>query len=312
MYESKGIMKKKIISIIGCLIAIALLWRFLPVQQQTKQAIEQYVYNIPQSIKNFASSTLASKLSIQVNKLKTEASLPGPLNFTKNQIAGDSLSISGVIIYTNQNREQNGNLPPLKENAQLNKAAKAKLDDMFAQQYFEHENPQGLAPADLAKAAGYAYISIGENLASGNFKDDKDLVQAWMDSPGHRANILNSKFMEIGVAVGQGNFKGRKVWLAVQEFGKPKSSCPAIDTNLKTQIDSLQKEVDVDQANLEVKKSEMNSMDPKTQAEYDSYNQKVAEYNSLIKIYNNKVDLLKANVAQYNAEVNNYNTCAGL
>src|SRR6185369_15716694 len=117
-------------------------------------------------------------------------------------------------------------LPALKENALLDKAAKKKLDDMFAQQYFEHINPQGKGPSDLAKSVGYDYIAIGENLALGNFKNDAELVQAWMDSPGHRANILNKQYTEIGVAVGQGTYEGKKTWLAVQEFGRPTSSCP--------------------------------------------------------------------------------------
>src|SRR5207237_597403 len=141
------------------------------------------------------------------------------------------------------------------------------------------------------------------------FKDDAALVEAWMNSPGHRANILNTKYQEIGVAVGSGMFEGHKTWLAVQEFGKPKSSCPSVDSNLKLQINSQQNEINQMQSNLAELKNQLDSSQPKTQSEYDSYNQLVAEYNNMIKIYNNKVDTLKLISDQYNIEVRAYNSC---
>ena len=67
----------------------------------------------------------------------------------------------------------------------------------------------------------------------GNFKNDQDLVSAWLNSPGHRANILNTRFTEIGTAVLKGFYEGREVWMAVQEFGLPLSSCPNPDSKVK-------------------------------------------------------------------------------
>ncbi len=221
------------------------------------------------------------------------------------------LTREGTINFTNQARRQNGNLAPLQENFLLDKDAQAKLEDMFARQYFEHVSPDGKGPADQAKAVGYQYAVIGENLALGNFKNDQALVTAWMNSPGHRANILNTGYQEIGVAVGQGNFQGQKVWLAVQEFGKPLSSCPAVDSELKTQIGSLQSDIDAIQPQLQSLKVQIdNSPQPQNQAQLDAYNNLVSQYNALVKIYNNKVDQLKADTDQYNVQVQAFNACA--
>jgi len=107
------------------------------------------------------------------------------------------LTVKGVIDNTNKQRALNGDLPVLKENFKLNFSAEKKLQDMFVKQYFEHNSPEGIGVGDLGLQAGYEYIIIGENLALGNFKDDASLVDAWMASPGHRANILNKKYTEI-------------------------------------------------------------------------------------------------------------------
>jgi uncharacterized protein YkwD len=245
-----------------------------------------------------------------VSNVINEISAPPPLVGQQNN-PNSSLTREGVISWTNINRKQNGDLPPLTENSQLDKAAELKLADMFKQQYFEHINPQGLGPGDLAKEAGYNFIAEGENLALGNFADDEDLLTAWMNSPGHRANILNVKYQDIGVAVGQGMYQGHSTWLAVQEFGKPASSCPVVDTNLKAQIDSLQADVSQLQPQLTDLKSQIDSANPQTQNQYNSYNQLVAQYNSAVDIYNNKVDMLKLVTNQYNAEVSAYNACLG-
>jgi len=110
-------------------------------------------------------------------------------------------------------------LQELKESQLLNKAAAAKAQDMFKNQYFEHVSPSGVGPGDLAQNYGYEYILVGENLILGNFSSEKELVQDWMNSPGHRANILNNRFTEIGVAIIKGTYKGDTVWIGVQEFG---------------------------------------------------------------------------------------------
>jgi uncharacterized protein YkwD len=218
------------------------------------------------------------------------------------------LTRSGTINFTNIERKNN-NLRVLKENPLLNKAALAKANDMFLGQYFEHISPNGTGPAGLADRAGYLYIAIGENLAMGNFKNDEDLVRAWMNSPGHRANILNPKYTEIGVAVLEGEFEGRKVWLAVQEFGKPQSDCPGVDEALKIQMESVKSDAESMEPALGALKAYLEKTEPVSKEEIDFYNQKVTEFNNLVKSYNNKLDMLKFLTSSYNAQVRTYNTC---
>jgi uncharacterized protein YkwD len=242
-----------------------------------------------------------------LTKINAPESLPGPLQGPMD--GGDSnsaqLTISGVISETNKQRDQYGQLP-LRTNSKLNLAAKAKVDDMFRQQYFEHESPDGKKPADIIKAAGYEYLIVGENLALGNYENDQLLVEAWMNSPGHRANILDPKFREIGVAVGKGMYQGKEIWLAVQEFGSPLSSCPNISMTLKEQIDKNKAEISLGEQELARMKAEMESSNSKNSPEYQ---RKVEQYNSKVNSVNKLIDETKELVNQYNQQVNDFNSC---
>jgi len=245
-----------------------------------------------------------------VESIKEDISAPPPL--ISNIFSPSAhLTVEGTIEQTNLNRQQNGGLPALRENTKLDQAAQAKLADMFKQQYFEHVNPQGVGPGDLAKKAGYNYLAEGENLALGNFDDDEVLVTAWMNSPGHRANILNTHYTEIGVAVGQGMYEGKKTWLAVQEFGRPASDCPSVDPNLKAEINSQEADINSMDGELKTEKAQLDAMHPQTQQEYDDYKNKLDEYNNEVHLYNNKIDQVKQLVSQYNNQINSYNSCLG-
>jgi hypothetical protein len=125
-----------------------------------------------------------------------------------------------LINLVNQERIKN-NLPPLKENSLLEKSSFLKANDIFQNNYFGHWSPQGISPWYWFQLAGYDYQSAGENLAIGFF-DSKEVFEAWMNSPSHRANILNSDFKEIGIWVQKGYFNGKETYLVVQHFGKPK------------------------------------------------------------------------------------------
>jgi uncharacterized protein YkwD len=232
---------------------------------------------------------------------------PGPLRSLTQVQNSSTLSTQGVITYTNIERAQNGGLPALTENLFLDRDAQMKLDDMFTKQYFEHVSPTGVGPADLALATGYQYVVVGENLALGDFEGDKGVVTAWMNSPGHRANILNTHFREIGVAVGQGMYEGRKTWLAVQAFGMPLSACPAIDASLKTKITENNITIGGLKAQLDAKKAQIES----TPTNNPNYNVYVNEYNALIPEYNNLVETNRGNVATYNLGVQAFNACIG-
>ena len=149
--------------------------------------------------------------------------LPTPLSIAYTD-SPTYLSVDGILRWTNRHRGSE-DLGELKLNKTLNSVAAAKVADMFENDYFEHVSPDGVGPGDLAREFDYDFIIVGENLAKGNFKTDKKLVQAWMDSPGHRENIMKPNFSEIGIAVGQATDNGREVWLAVQSFGTPKREC---------------------------------------------------------------------------------------
>jgi uncharacterized protein YkwD len=227
-----------------------------------------------------------------------------------NSLEGDqSLHQSVVIALTNQARKDNGNVPALTENAQLDAGAEAKLNDMFSQQYFDHTSPEGNGPSYIANQAGYSYVVIGENLALGNFKDDATLIAAWMASPGHRANILNPDFVDIGVAVGEGTYQGEKVWMAVQEFGRPLSACPSLSADLKTSIDADRATTDAESASLATAKTSLDSMPRLTSEEEAAYDEKISAYNSMVTQYNDAIASLKSEIAAYNAEVVAFNDC---
>jgi hypothetical protein len=99
-------------------------------------------------------------------------------------------------------------------------AAQAKANDMAAKGYFAHTSPDGKNPWYWFKEAGYSFSYAGENLAV-DFSDSSDVEIAWMNSPAHRANILNNHFTEIGIATAVGTYEGRTTTFVVQEFGTP-------------------------------------------------------------------------------------------
>ena len=231
---------------------------------------------------------------------------PGPLVSTKQPAVKEGTLTARVVIQeTNAARNREGVSVPLTENTLLNNDAALKLKDLFAHQYFEHISPTGVGPADLAQQVGYSYVIVGENLALGVFEDEYALVDAWMHSAGHRANILNTNYQEIGVAVGKGLYKGQMTWIAVQSFGMPRSACPAIDTALKTEIDQRNADIATGRAALDTKKALIAGTSP----EDPNYNTYIEEYNTLIAPYNILVEKNREAVATYNAQIQVFNTC---
>ena len=140
------------------------------------------------------------------------------IRLTSPAILGTAtFSAQQVIELTNKKRAQN-NLPPLSYNPLLEQAAKAKGANMFEENYWAHFAPSGKTPWGFITAAGYKYTFAGENLAR-EFNDPSAVVDAWMNSPSHRENILDKNFKEIGVAVADGKLTGREGILVVQMFG---------------------------------------------------------------------------------------------
>ena len=238
-----------------------------------------------------------------VQDIEVSVSTPPPLQSEK-EAPNPKLTQDGTIKWTNINR-QNNNLPALREEEKLDKAALKKARDIFEKQYFDHVSPSGKGPQDLAEEVGYHFVAIGENLAMGNFANDKELLEAWMASPGHRENILSKKFAEIGVAVLQGEYQGKRVWVAVQEFGTPLSDCPAVDAKLKKTIESNTEKITSLSSVLEAKKEEI----ARLRRQDETLSEKIDEYNALVEEYNALVAKTKKQVEIYNSQVSSFNEC---
>jgi uncharacterized YkwD family protein/spore coat assembly protein SafA len=111
-----------------------------------------------------------------------------------------------VVRLTNEQRAKYG-LPPLKIDWQLARVARYKSADMRDKNYFQHNSPTYGSPFTMMKNFGIQYRTAGENIAAGQ-RTPQEVVNAWMNSPGHRANILNKNFTHIGVGYAKGGSYG--------------------------------------------------------------------------------------------------------
>lgn len=140
-------------------------------------------------------------------------------NTNPNSLLGDIRT--GLVVSLTNKERQNVNLPVLTENDLLMKAAKLKAEDMAKREYFSHYSPTGESPWFWFEKAGYEYSKAGENLAV-NFDNSKDVVNAWMNSPSHKENIIKDGYTQIGVATAEGFYKGKRATFVVQLFASPK------------------------------------------------------------------------------------------
>jgi hypothetical protein len=115
----------------------------------------------------------------------------------------------------------------------LTRVAQMKADDMAEKSYFAHTSPEGKTPWYWFSQAGYKFSYAGENLAI-DFHESADVEKAWLDSPGHRANILNKNFTEIGIATAEGTYNGHTTTYVVQVFGKPKMAKTPVQSSPKS------------------------------------------------------------------------------
>lgn len=232
----------------------------------------------------------------------TPASTPSTTTIRESGV----LTRSGIIARTNTERRSNDPaVPVLTESSQLDASAMVKAKDILARQYFEHTAPDGRTVSDLVADQGYTYIKIGENLALGNFASDTDVVNAWMASPGHRANILDKAYTQIGVGVAFGNYQGHAVAVAVQHFGRPRSACPLVDTDLKAQVEAGQANLTTIVAALDALKKDIDE----GRAQGKNMDSEITIYNQGIDNYKIEFDRVDALVKTYNAQVAQFNAC---
>ncbi|WP_405071242.1 CAP domain-containing protein [Kribbella sp. NBC_01510] len=152
---------------------------------------------------------------------KMRTTEPTPRDTTQPPTSGGGTNAQErqVLDYTNQIREQQG-CGPLRLDSALVKAAGMQASDMVRRHYMDHTNPDGQDPGDRMAAAGYRGSSWGENIAAG-YDTAQKVVAAWMQSDGHRKNILNCRFTSIGIGYDPGQVKpdwGPGSW--VQDFGR--------------------------------------------------------------------------------------------
>jgi uncharacterized protein YkwD len=115
--------------------------------------------------------------------------------------------------------ERFGAAPPLNVSTKLNEAAAAHARDMARRKFFEHRGSDGSQPRDRVLRAGYHSRLTGENIALGP-ESAEEVVAGWLHSPGHCANIMDSRFHDLGVGLATGPKRGQIYW--VQDFGAPR------------------------------------------------------------------------------------------
>ncbi len=188
----------------------------IPGQQPTENVVTEQPTAKPETQKPAEQKPVEQKPAEEVQK--PEAQKPAENNNTQQPAeqkpaeqkpAEEAKSLSEfeqrVVELTNAERAKQG-LPALKIDTELSKVARVKSEDMQKNNYFDHNSPTYGSPFDMMKKFGISYTSAGENIAQGQ-RTPEEVVQAWMNSAGHRANILNNGFTHIGVGyVESGNY----------------------------------------------------------------------------------------------------------
>ena len=174
-------------------------------------SFSQYTQNL-QELTNGKSTTTKVKQPAQTVKKPAQKPVQQPTQKAveqKQTTAPASSQVSAfeqqVLDLTNQERAKIG-VPALKLDIELSKVAREKSRDMQAKGYFDHNSPTYGSPFDMMKKFGVSYRTAGENIAMGQ-QSPQEVVTAWMNSEGHRKNILNANYTHIGIGhIAQGNY----------------------------------------------------------------------------------------------------------
>ena len=149
--------------------------------------------------------------------------LNGLISQQHHSVLGYATGISPQVLLEETNGDRLSNhVPALELNTQLTQAAQAKANSMASQDYWSHVTPSGEQPWGFITAAGYQYEAAGENLAYG-FATSSQVMTAWMNSPDHRANILDPYYQDVGFATANvANYMGTgPETIVVAEYGEP-------------------------------------------------------------------------------------------
>lgn len=245
-------------------------------------------------------------------------------------VSREMLTRETVIVLTNKARVENG-LAPLAQNQLLNAIAESRARDMLEKQYFAHVSPTGQQASDIAQSIGYHYKVIAENIGSGDFYTNQKIVDGWMQSPGHRNNILSAEVREIGVAVLKGKMKGAETYLAVQIFGL--QSLPVAQNICVVPSDDLRRDIEMKKAEIETLQDQLDRLKNELDAEQESietdqkytyndvrkiqklndkinaFNEKSRWYNRLVAEAKAKATVMESMVKEYNRMLQIYNDC---
>lgn len=155
------------------------------------------------------------------------------------------INASDLIDMTNKIRQEN-NLKLLEPNHKLTQAAYRKAYDILNHNYFAHTNPSGKPFYQWIEEEGYNYLYAGENLAI-DFTTSEAVMAAWLQSPTHRANIINSNYSEIGMVALRGQWQDHDTIVIVQTFGSVLTDSPTV---LGRTLDSLKADLRITKGDL--------------------------------------------------------------
>jgi uncharacterized protein YkwD len=177
-------------------------------------------YFIPHESNNFKARSLhIPALFFYIALLFTVQTSINILKSSTSDVLGFATNVSTdrILALVNDRRAQSG-LVPLTLSPALNSAAANKAAHMFANNYWAHLSPAGNTPWEFIRGSGYNYQFAGENLAK-SFDTSDAIMDAWMKSPTHRANIMKPEYREMGLAIVNGKLLSEDTTLVVQMFG---------------------------------------------------------------------------------------------
>ncbi|MFD9029588.1 CAP domain-containing protein [Streptomyces sp. NPDC059567] len=154
---------------------------------------------VPASASASASAATPTPAAARPTPARARAAVPGRVEAVASVVGKVDQYVDQVVSLANAEREKAG-CSPLRSDSRLRSAAQAHADDMAERDYYEHTSPEGRDAGDRITAAGYAWSSWAENIHRGP-KSPTAAMEDWMNSDGHRRNILNCSFKDIGVGV---------------------------------------------------------------------------------------------------------------
>ncbi|MBI4142599.1 CAP domain-containing protein [Candidatus Uhrbacteria bacterium] len=132
-----------------------------------------------------------------------------------------------VLIDATNAARKTRELRPLDANPLLTAAAQARAEELIRNAYFAHERPDGTSFATAVTASGYPFARVAENLAM-DFLHESPMVNAWLESPTHRGNLLNATYEDIGIGISYGIIRGAPSTVVVQLLGVTPNTAPPV------------------------------------------------------------------------------------